>query len=59
MLDLANGGQFDAAHLEESGHRGDEHAQVGDSQAQQVDVHYSLGQWWCDLSLCLHSGEPH
>ena len=58
MLDLANGGQLDAAHLEERGHRSDENAQVGDRQAQQVDVHHSLGQWWCDLSFCLHSGEP-
>ena len=43
-LDLAHGSQLDPAHLEEGGHGGDQHAQVGHGQAEQVDVHHTLGK---------------
>ena len=41
-LDLAHGSQLDPAHLEEGGHGGDQHAQVGHGQAEQVDIHHTL-----------------
>ena len=36
--------KLDPAHLEEGRHRGDQDAEVGDGEAQQVDVHDALGK---------------
>ena len=42
-VDLSHGSKLYPAHLKERWHRCDQDAQVGDGEAQQVDIHHALG----------------